>query len=137
MRSNGSRLAGGPARIEVTGPLASWAGGFRSWLTDQGFARWAVAQHTHVMAHVSLWLFERGLSADRLTEDLILVFLKDRRAQRPGFLVARRGMVPLLNFLVDQRVIPPLTAPIPTGPVDQLLAAYRDYLIAERGLAPL
>ena len=137
MRSNGSRLAGGPARIEVTGPLASWVGGFRSWLTDQGFARWAVAQHTHVMADVSRWLSERGLSADQLTEDLVLAFLADRRAQRPGFLVARRGMVPLLSFLVDQGAVRPLAAPTPTGPVEQLMAAYRDYLVAERGLAPL
>ncbi len=89
------------------------------------------------MAQLSRWLLDRGLSADQLTEDLILVFLRDRRAQHPGFLVARRGMVPLLSFLVDQGPVPPLTAPTPTGPVDQLLAAYRDYLVAERGLAPL
>jgi hypothetical protein len=56
MRSNGLRLAGGPVRIEVTGPLAPWVGGLRSALTDRGFARWAVAQHTHLMADLSLWL---------------------------------------------------------------------------------
>lgn len=137
MRSNRSRLAGGLARIEVTGPLAPWVREFRSALTDQGFARWAVAQHTHVMAHLSRWLSERELLADQVSEDLVLTFLADRRAQRPGFLVARRGMVPLLTFLVDQGVMPPLTAATPTGRLEELLAAYRDYLVAERGLASL
>jgi site-specific recombinase XerD len=137
MRSNRSRLAEGPARIKVAGPLAPWAGGFRSALTEQGFARWAVAQHTHLMAHLSRWLSGQGLSADQLSEDLLVAFLKDRRAHRPGFLVARRGMMPLLTFLVDQRVVPPVTTPTPTSPVEILLAAYRDYLIGEQGLAPL
>src|SRR5205823_4884688 len=80
---------------------------------------------------------ERELSADQVTEDLVRAFLEDRRAQQPGFLVARRGVVPLLTFLVDQGAMPPLTAPTPMGRLEQLLAAYRDYLIAERGLAPL
>jgi site-specific recombinase XerD len=137
MRSDGSRLAGAPTRIKVTGPLTPWVARFRSSLTAQGFSRSVVTQHTRLLAHLSRWLFERGLSADQLTEDLVLVFVKDRRAQRPGFLVARRGLVPLLTFLVDQGAVPPLTAPTPMGPVDQLLAAYRDYLVAERGLAPL
>lgn len=109
----------------------------RSALTDQGFARWAVTQHTHLMAHLSRWLSEQGMSAGELTEDQVTAFLLDRRAQRPGFLVARRGMVPLLNFLVDHGVVPPLAAPTPTGAVEQMLAAYRTFLVAERGLAPL
>jgi hypothetical protein len=46
-------------------------------------------------------------------------------------------MVPLLNFLVDQGVVQPLAAPTPTGAVEQMLAAYRTFLLAERGLAPL
>lgn len=137
MGSSRSRLAGGPARIEVTGPLAPWVAGLRSSLTDQGFARWAVTQHTHLMAHLSRWLSEQGMSAGELTEDQVTAFLQDRRAQRPGFLVARRGMVPLLDFLVDQGVVRPLTAPTPTGAVEQMLAAYRTFLVAERGLAPL
>ena len=113
MRSSGSRLVGAPTRIKVTGPLAPWVARLRSSLTEQGFNRAAVTQHTRLMAHLSRWLLKRGLSADQLTEDLILAFMKDRRAQRPGFLVARRGLVPLLSFLVDQGAVPPLTAPTP------------------------
>jgi integrase/recombinase XerD len=137
MQSNGSRLVGAPTRIKVAGPLAPWVAGFRSSLTDQGFSRSVVTQHTRLMAHLSRSLLDQKVSAGQLTEDLVLAFLKDRRVQRPGFLVARRGMVPLLSFLVDEGAVPPLTAPTPTGPVDELLASYRDYLAAERGLAPL
>jgi len=132
-----SRLVGAPTRIKVVGPLTPWVARFRSSLTDQGFTRSVVTQHTRLMAHLSLWLLEQGLSAGQLTEDLVLAFLRVRRAQRPGFLVARRGMVPLLSFLAEQDAFPPLTAPTPTGPVDRVLAAYRDYLLTERGLAPL
>lgn len=137
MGSSGSRLVGAPTRIRVTGPLEPWVAGFRSSLTNQGFTRGVVTHHTQLMAHLSRWLLERELSADQLTEDLVLAFVKDRRAQCPGVLVARRGIGPLLTFLVDQGVFRPLTAPAPAGPVDEVLAAYRDYLVAERGLAPL
>lgn len=132
-----SLLAGGPARIEVTGVLAPLAREFRQRLTDQGFARWAVAQHTHLMANLSVWLSAEGFAPDQLGADAVNAFLLDRRAGGHWFLISRRGLEPLLEFLRDGGVIPLLAAPRPTGPAEELLAEYGLYLVAERGLAPL
>jgi integrase/recombinase XerD len=137
MRRFGSQLAGGPARVEVAGVLAPFAGGFRAALTDQGFARWAVVQHTHLMAHLSMWLDEQGLAPGQLTADAVNAFLTVRRAEGHWFLVSRRGLGPLLDYLHERGVAPRMQAPTPLGPAGQLLEEYRCYLAAERGLAPL
>lgn len=137
MPRRGSQLAGGPARIEVTGPLASFAVGFRQALTGQGFARWAVAQHTHLLAHLSSWLAEHGLAAEYLGADELRAFVSARRANGYGFLISQRGMGPLLGYLRGRGVVPEPGLPTPAGPVEVLLAEYRGYLQAERGLAPL
>jgi hypothetical protein len=62
MRSNGSRLVGVPTRVKVIGPLAPWVARFRSSLSEQGFTRSAVTQHTRLLAQLSRWLLDRGLA---------------------------------------------------------------------------
>lgn len=133
----GSRLAGGPARIEVTGALAPFADVFREALRDRGFTKSVVNQHTHLMAHLSLWLTARGLVAEQLTADAVQVFLADRRVEGHAVLVSTRGVAPLLDFLRDRGVIAVWSTPTPVGPMEELVAEYRNYLVAERGLAPL
>jgi len=117
--------------------LATFAAGLRTELTGQGFNRHAVAQHTHLLAHLSEWLAERGLAADGLNTDVLHAYLSDRRAAGYGFLISLRGMAPILRYLCGLDVIRELGLPTPTGPVEQLLAEYRRYLTTERSLAPL
>jgi integrase/recombinase XerD len=133
----GSGLVGGPARIAVTGPLASFAVGLRAELTRQGFNRWAVAKHTRLLAHLSEWLAEHGLAADGLDAGVLRAYLSDRRAAGHGFLVSQRGMAPILSYLRGLGVVLEPELPTPAGPVEELLAEYRLYLTAERSLAPL
>ena len=135
MRSNGTLLAGGRSRIEVAGPLAPFADRFRTDLTAQGYTRWVVAQHTHLMAHLSAWLLEQQLSADQLTNEAIGAFVAVRRAGDYELHVSLRGMGPLLQYLRGLRVVP--SRPSRRRAVEGLLAGYRAYLTAERGLAPL
>ena len=137
MRRFGSQLAGGRARVEVTGVLAPFAEGYRTALTGQGFARWAVAQHTHLMADLSVWLDGQDLNPGQLTTDAVSAFLSARRAEGHRFLISRRGLVPLVDYLRERGVAPTMQEPAPSGPVEQLLDEYRCYLLAERGLAPL
>lgn len=137
MRSKGSLLAGGRSRIVVAGPLAPFADSFRTTLTAQGYTRWIVAQHTHLMAHLSTWLLEQQLSADQLTAEAIGAFVAVRRAGDYQLHVSLRGMVPLLHYLRGLGVVPQPAAAVPAGPAEELLASYRAYLTGERGLAPL
>ncbi|MFD9947468.1 tyrosine-type recombinase/integrase [Nonomuraea sp. NPDC059023] len=130
--------SGTRSRIEVAGPLAPYARGFRTALTEQGFTRWIVAQHTHLMAHVSRWLVEQRLTADRLAEERVVgAFVSIRRAEGHDLHVSRRGMAPLLKYLRDVGVVPAAVMAPPAGLVEELLVDYRTYLGAERGLAPL
>jgi integrase/recombinase XerD len=137
MRSNGTLLAGGRSRIAVGGPLAPFAEGFRAALTAQGYTRWIVAQHTHLMAHLSTWLLEERMDPGQLTAGGVGAFVAARRAGEHKLHVSLRSMVPLLQYLRGLGVVPQPVAAMPDGPAEELLADYRAYLTAERGLAPL
>jgi integrase/recombinase XerD len=130
-------LAGGRPRIVVAGPLAPFAEGFRTELTARGYTRWVVAQHTHLMAHLSAWLLEERLSADQLTAEAVGAFVAARRAGNYELHVSWRGMAPLLQYLRGLGVVPQPAVAVPAGPAEELLASYRAYLTDERGLAPL
>jgi site-specific recombinase XerD len=137
MSMRGSRLVGDRTRIPVPGPLAVFTDGFRVDLTAQGFTRHVVADHTHLLAHLSGWLAERGLTARDVDADALQRFLSDRRAGGHEFLISARGMAPMLKYLRGLGVVPQAGVPTPIGPVEVLLAEYRRYLAVERGLAPL
>jgi integrase/recombinase XerD len=137
MAGRGCLLVGGRTRIVVSGSLGRFAVGLRTELTRQGFTRQVVAKHTHLLAHVSEWLAERGLSAGDLTTDVLQAFLVDRRNAGHGYLISSRGMAPTLNYLRGLGVVPQAGPPTPSGPVDELLAEYRLFLAYERSLAAL
>jgi site-specific recombinase XerD len=99
MSMRGSRLVGDRTRIPVPGPLAVFTDGFRVDLTAQGFTRHVVADHTHLLAHLSGWLAERGLTARDVDADALQRFLSDRRAGGHEFLISARGMAPMLKYL--------------------------------------
>jgi site-specific recombinase XerD len=130
-------LAGEPPRVPVTGPLAPFAVGMRAWLTQQGFTRHVVTQHTHLLAHLSAWLAGHELAPARLCADELGAYLLCRRAEGHRVLISARGMAPLLRYLRDRGAIPEPGPPTPSGPVGRLLSDYHRYLVAERGLAPL
>lgn len=137
MAERGSKLAGGPARIVVAGPLAPFAAGMRAELTRQGFTRHAVAAHSQLLAHLSGWLAARELAPGDVNADVLQSFLSDRRATGREFLVSLRGMAPVLGYLRGLGAVPKPGLPTPVGPAEELLAEYRIYLRDERSLAPL
>src|SRR5258708_32256485 len=116
-------LAGGRSRIEVAGPLAPYAESFRAGLTAKGYTRWIVAQHTHLMAHLSSWLLEQQLSADQLTAEMIGAFVAVRRGGDHKLHVSLRGMAPLLRYLRSPGVGPPPAAAAPRAPEGEVLAS--------------
>jgi integrase/recombinase XerD len=137
MPRRGSLLAGGRTRIVVPGPLGAFAAGLRAELTSQGFTRQVVAKHNHLLAHMSRWLAEHGLTAGDLGADLLDAYVLDRRNAGHRFLLSPRGMAPMLAYLRDLGVVPQAGASTPAGPAEELLAEYRQYLTGERSLAPL
>jgi integrase/recombinase XerD len=122
-------------RVRVVGPLARYADGFAAVLAQRGYAPSSAAGQLQLMAHVSRWLVQRGLAGDDLTPTVVEQFLQTRRAAGYGQWLSVRGMAPLLAYLRRVGIAPVPPPVLAKTPVETLLAAYRVFLVEERGLA--
>ena len=123
--------------VVVTGPLATQASGFRAALISEGYTPRSAVGLLRVLAHLSRWLAERGMSGDDLTAGQVEAFIATRRAEGRRRWISNRGVKPVLGYLRAQGVVPvaPVDA-LPVTPLEALLADYRRYLVEERGLVP-
>ena len=123
-----------PSRVVVTGPLASFAGGFCVALERRGYAPAAAAELLQLMAHLSRWLGDQHVELAGLTGEVVERFLADRR-QRYRKRLTAQALGPLLVYLQHGGAVP---GPVPQhggSGVAVLLEDYRQYLVGERGLA--
>lgn len=100
---------------------------------EQGYALESVTKHVRVMAHLSRWLEGRKLHATELTPVQVGEFLAARRRAGYALYLSERGIAPLLDYLRKLEVVPART--VAESPVEELLSAYRSYLVRERGVA--
>jgi integrase/recombinase XerD len=122
------------SEVRVMGPLVGYRDGFREELFRQGFTPGSASQQLYLMAHASRWLAGQRLSAGEFTSARVVEFLETRRAAGYTDRLFERALMPLLGYLRGLGVVPPLSEPVACTPVELLMAAYRDYLAAERGL---
>jgi integrase/recombinase XerD len=122
-------------RARVSGPLRPYADGFRSVLAERGYAPSSAAGQLQLMAHLSRWLDERGPGGQGLTPAVVEEFLRSRRAAGYRQWLTVRGMAPLLAHLRDVGFAPARPPVVAATAGEVLLAAYREYLAQERGLA--
>jgi integrase/recombinase XerD len=119
----------------VSGPLAPYAAGFELWLRSGSYSPSAVANRLCQLDQISRWLERRGLTADELTEARAAEFTSSRRETGLVTWTSPQSVALPLEYLRELGVLP---APAPSagdGPLDELLAAYRRYLLVERGLS--
>lgn len=128
-------MGGSPSRVKVTGPLVPYVAGFRAELVSQGYRPNAQSDQLRLMAHVSRWLASKGLDVEQLTPERVEEFLVARRAAGYVLWCSPKGVALLLAYLRRLGVVPLPERTIPTTPAEQLLEAYRSYLVEERGLA--
>ena len=122
-------------RVWVRGPLGPYSEGFRTELVARGYEPSSAAGQLQVMAHLSRWLVDRGLDGHGLTSSVVEEFLRARRVAGYGQWLSARGMAPLLDHLREVGIAPVCSPAVADSAVEVLLAAYRDYLVEERGLA--
>jgi len=122
-------------QVRVGGPLGPYSDGFRTQLAARGYEPSSAAGQLQVMAHLSRWLVDRGLDGHELTSSVVEEFLRDRRVAGYGQWLSARGMAPLLDHLREVGIAPVCSPAVADGAVEVLLAAYRAYLVEERGLA--
>ncbi|WP_327009710.1 site-specific integrase [Dactylosporangium sp. NBC_01737] len=125
-----------PSRVEVAGPLAAFAVGFRRELAGRGYSRSRATGLLLLMARLSRWLAERGREAGELSDVDLEQFVSHRRVvSRDDRQLTARAMTPLLEYLRGLGVVPRPVPVVALTPREQLLDAFVAYLAAERGLA--
>lgn len=122
------------ARGAVSGPLGAYETELRTELAGTGYAAKSVADIVLMMARLSRWMETHGVEVAELRPAVVEEFLRCRREVTRVEGAARRGLGPLLRFLRGRELIPGEEV-LDGSPVEELLAAYRDYLVGERGLA--
>lgn len=122
-------------QVRVSGPLESFAEGFRQSLLDAGYTPLSAVVQLRLMAHLSRWLDSQQLPPGELSTVRVNEFLKLR--QEAGYTGLRTGkaMVAMLRFLRARGVVPLPVAAIPDTASGALLASFHRYLLNERGLA--
>lgn len=132
VRSNPARKA---SQGVVAGPLAPFVGDFELSLKAAGYASSTIVNELCLMRHLSRWLEEGGWTTADLTEQRMEQFQAQRRAAGVVGFTSRGSLSPLLAVLGSVDALPPKPAPVLGSPVEVLLAAFGEYLLAERGLA--
>ena len=124
-----------PSDWSVTGCLEGYASGYRQELDRRGYSPWTSVAHMNLMAHVSRWLDDCGVQPAGFSQARMEEFLADRRASGQVRRLTPRGLIPLVRYLRELRVVPEPVAPKPDGPRELLVEEFAGYLLSERGLA--
>ena len=120
---------------EVSGPLAPYAAGFGSWVRSGSYSPSAVANRLCQLDQISRWLQRRGLTADESTEARAGEFASSRRDAGLVTWTSPQSVALPLEYLRELGVLPAPAPSVGDGPLDELLAAYRRYLLVERRLS--
>src|SRR5579859_4156929 len=124
------------SRVIVSGPLAQYAEVYRAELRRRGYTVRSCVNELRQVAHLSLWLEDRGLGAAELNLDLIEEFVVWRRdTGRNLSHLSRPGLACMLEVLVGAAVVTVGPAPAPSSDTELVLERFERYLSAERALA--
>jgi integrase/recombinase XerD len=119
----------------VSGPLAPYAAGYAAWLESRAYSPSATADRLYQFDQLSRWLERQGLAVGELTDEQAERFAAARRAAgRVTWAYPRSALLPL-GYLRELGSAPASAPVVARGPLEELLAEYRRYLLVERGLS--
>lgn len=116
------------------GALGTYVDGYRTLLLAQGYTSETARGLLKVLGQLGRWMAARSVEPGDLDLVRIDEFLADRRADRFRQAPHRHGLVLLLEHLAAEGVIPAVDTRPPTA-LDAFIVNYRDWLLADRGLA--
>ena len=119
----------------VSGPLAPYAAGFELWLLSRSYSCSTVANRLSQLDQLSRWLERSGLAAGELTPDRAAQFACSRREAGLVTWSSPQSASLVLEYLGEIGVVAPVLVASVEGPVEELLAEYRRYLLVERRLS--
>lgn len=123
------------AKVEVEGPLAPFAAAYTAKLTNNGYTPLTIVSELRQVVHLSRWMEAGDVAAAVLTPERIDEFLAPRRAAKGHRACSMRGLVLLLEVMIDMEVVVRGLTPPPGSVGEAALASFHTYLLAERGLA--
>jgi site-specific recombinase XerD len=123
-----------PLRVEMSGPLSTFAPGFLDELFRQGYRPETATKQLQLMAHLSRWLAARELCGSDLTATHLGQFLAERRDHH-RHLVSAKGIKPLLGYLRALGVVPTAGRTAPRTSRELLIDRYSAYLLERRGVS--
>ena len=116
------------------GPLGPFVEGYRAWLVGRGYSPSVAIRSRVTLGHLGRWLERNALAVDQLTAQVVRAFLVEYRSDRgrlPG-----ASVWPLLEYLRADGAVR-AEPPAVVAPVERLVGEYREWLLCERGLAPV
>ena len=123
------------SRLEP-GRLGPFVDGYREWLVERGYAPGTVEHELRFLSVVGRWMVVEDLAVSQFDGDVLVALVEARSADRRDAAVVMRGSSSLLIYLREMGVV----GPGRDGPVTalgELIERYREWLVKERGLAPL
>jgi len=123
------------APVWVSGPLASYADGFKESLGEKGYTALSRVNQLRLMGHLSNWLADERLTVSDLNAAHVEEFLLVRRAAGYTALRTTEALAPLLDFLRVKGVLPEPAEAAAKSAVELVLASFGRYLLSERALA--
>ena len=117
----------------VRGPLEPHVAGFAEQFIRQGYSRASAEQHVCFIAHLDRWMQGAGVGLGDLSGQVLDRYLAERRAAGYREYRSVKALRPLLDYLLPLGVLP-VPREVPLGPVEELLADFRGWLLRERGL---
>jgi len=118
------------------GRLGPFVEGYRVRLIGLGYTPGTVRGMLRVLGQLGRWMASEGLGPGQVDAAAIEAFLAARRAGGDRQVPTVRALGQLLGYLREVGVIAPEDRPQELTPLEELIAAYREWLLVERGLAP-
>ncbi|MBW2735465.1 MAG: tyrosine-type recombinase/integrase [Deltaproteobacteria bacterium] len=124
----------GYPKTQISGPLSDFVSNVYRHMRSEGYAVLSAAHALNMMAHLSRWMQEHGLSVAELQPDRIEEFFRHRRNIGYTNFTSAQAMEPIVRAL--QRSGVELPGPADSDePHEKLLTRFAQYLKSERCLA--
>jgi site-specific recombinase XerD len=118
------------------GRLGPFVEGYRVWLLEAGYTPQTVRVMLKELGSLGRWMDAEGVETGALTVAGIELFLADRRAAGRRRVPPVRALRSMQIYLRDVGVMAVEPAPSVSA-VEALVAEYREWLVADRGLAAM
>jgi len=115
------------------GPLANFSTEFYNYLLEIGYSSDSANNLTAVLNNLSRWMKIYQMEISELSSEVMEQFLKYRRDAEYTSWLSLKGVLPIINFLLNNKILEKFENKTIKGPLEKILNEYQQYLVNERG----